>query len=194
MNENKPEVKLAAPPRRRIFEIGRFGLPLDLSDNVVCSLVILLAIALQVRFNNTFLGEGWLALLGFLGYLGIRYWLLKRRYPSIDELVVDEAEIFLPACIGGRVERKISFEDIKKIEVHIMKGRNFDSHSSLVIFAGQDRVKINWLSVELGNLEKELQARGLKVQRKTWNPAIYFMVVTLIFVLLGALIYLLKLS
>lgn len=193
MIEEHKSQQAPIPPDKKVFAIGRMGLPLNLRDNMVCLLIILLAISLQIRLQNTLLGEGWFALLGFLGFIGVRYWLLSRRYPIIDDLEIDEKEIFIPACLNNGFELRIPLEDVRMVEVNIMKGRN-DIHTSLVIDSGRNRIKINLLAVELIRLENDLVERNVKQQRHYWTPVVYFVIFTILAVLVLSAVYLLRLK
>lgn len=162
------------------FPVGRLGLPLSFNDNLVCALVILLAIALQVRLHNTLLGEGWFALLGFIGYVAIRLWYLRRRYPDPGDLIVAKDEIIVPASLNNGNATVIHFHDLKRVEVFIFKGRHSNPFTSVVLFSGRETVRINWLALELNKLERELIARNIPVTRTQWSAEKYVLAFALI--------------
>lgn len=158
-------------PDREVFEITRMGLPLDLKDNLICGLVILLAISLQIRLSGTFWAEGLIGFGGFIGYVSMRYWLLRRRYAEPGELVIDAARLHLPASVNGGVDDSVDLVNCTA-KIYVMSGRS-TSYSSIVIRHGFQQVKINWLGLELSKLEKALLARNVRVQQEIWTPALY---------------------
>ncbi len=177
------EKQEVAPPNKSYFNVTRMGLPLSLSDNIKCALVIVLAIMLQLRFHYTIFAEGAFAFLGFIGYVIFRYWLLRRRYPEVGEIKVLDDHIELPPCINGGKPAKLFFEDIRSITLFALTGRGKDLLTSMVLMRGLEKFKINWLATELDKLERELNDRGLNVVRQKWSLAVYFLVGLLVLLL-----------
>jgi hypothetical protein len=178
--------EVVTPPKRSFLAVTRMGLPLSLSDNIKCALVIVLAIMLQLRFHYTIFAEGAFAFLGFIGYVIFRYWLLRRRYPEVGEIKVLEDHIELPPCLNDGKPEKLFFEDIRSVTLFALTGRN-ELLTSMVLVRGLEKFKINWLATELDKLERELNDRGLKVVRQNWSPAIFFLVVMLVLLLVFAI-------
>lgn len=168
MNEqNMSEKKVsdpAKPPVHEVFAVGLLGLPLKFNDNFVCGLVIVLAAMLQIRFNNTFLGEGWLALFGFVGFVAMRLWLLSRRYPAPGEIIIETAGIFFPASVNSGQKQVVDFADCKRVTVWFFKtkggGRNL---TSIEFTTDRQSYRINWLMTDLNLLERSLGRRGVQV-------------------------------
>jgi len=133
MNERIEEAKkpVGLMPSREIFEITRMGLPLSLRDNIVCFLVIVLAVALQIRLSHTFLAEGFIAFAGFIGYLAMRYWLLTRRYPQPGDLVIDHDTVQIPASINNGQPVSFSVAGCS-IKFYVNRGRHGESFTSVV--------------------------------------------------------------
>lgn len=183
MNDDQEQEKkqLFMVPDREVFEITRMGLPLNLNDNLTCGLVIVLAIALQIRLSGTFWAEGTIAFLGFIGYISLRYWLLRRRYPEPGELIIDGSQLHLPASVNGGVDDSFELSNCV-VKIYIMGGRS-QSYSSIVFRHGCQQAKINWLAIELTKLEKALLAHKVYAQKEIWTPAVYalaFMVLALV--------------
>ena len=178
------------PPQQEIIELGKLGLPLSWSDNFKCGLVILLFIALQIRFSNTIMAEGWFAFLGFVAYLAMRIWLLNCRYPEIGDIILKEDSIEFPPCVNNGKPETISLRMISRIIVFIQQGK-FNSKTSIVFHIGQRQIKINWLSVDLDGFVKKLKAKSLPVIEKKWNLAMPMIIIVsigvLIFILTPAL-------
>ncbi|NCB38587.1 MAG: hypothetical protein EOM80_07445 [Erysipelotrichia bacterium] len=179
------------PPDREFFAVRLIGLPLGLKDNLICSLVIVLAVALQVRFQNTLAGEGWFALLGFVGYVALRLWLLNRRYADPGELLIDEGCIVFPASLNWGTSEKVSLAEFDKIRVNIFIGRGGSKlPASIEFFSGLRYYKISWLAIDLPELERALQKRNLPVTREVMYLApvllfIFIIVVLLLFAIIG---------
>jgi len=169
-------------PNREVFEIKRMGLPLDSKDNLICWLVIVLAIALQIRLSNTFLAEGLIAFGGFIGYVSMRYWLLSRRYPQPGDLIIEDGMLLVPPSVNGGMAT--SFEISKCIiKMNMHKGKSGDLPSSVILRIGARVVKINSLAIDLTKLEKALAARNVFVQKDYWSMGLYaisFVLITLL--------------
>ncbi|GAB4266429.1 MAG: hypothetical protein Kow0029_00080 [Candidatus Rifleibacteriota bacterium] len=178
--EQKSWSNESAPTSREFFKVRLLGLPLNLADNIKCGLVIILAILLQIRLHHTLLAEGWIALFGFLGYVGMRMWLLSHRYTNPGELTVEEDCLILPASLNNGKEEKIRFADIKLIQVYIFEGRHSNFHSSIVICTRANTFKLNFLAIELDRLEMLLKERGLRIQRQHWDLKKYIIVILLV--------------
>lgn len=182
--------EMPLPPDREVFAVRLIGLPLGFRDNLICSLVILLAIILQVRFQNTLAGEGWFALLGFIGYAGFRLWLVNRRYPDPGELLIEEGCIVFPASLNSGVTEKVLLADFEKIRVNVFLGRGGGKIPvSVEFFRGLRHYRINWLAVDLPELERALQRRNMPIKRELINLApiflfIFFIVTLLLFMLI----------
>ena len=160
------------PPDRAVFEITRMGLPLNLKDNLICGLVIVLAIDLQIRLSHTFLAEGLIAFAGFIGYVAMRYWLLTRRYPEPGDLVIENGVIYFPASVnGGLTDSFQLFNCIVKF--YLSRGKSGVSRTSVEFRHGLQVVRINSLSIDLDQLEKALTARGISIQREYWQIGFY---------------------
>lgn len=182
------EKKLIMPPAFKSFQVTRMGLPLNWSDNLKSGMVLALTAALQIRLQSTILAEGWIIFFGLIGYLMMRYWLLRLRYPDVGEIELKENEIAFPGCLDQGKAKQFSFSDISDIVIYTWKGRSSIVLSSVEIFTRVDRVKLNWLALDLAEFEREVTARGLPCRREMWNPnlivaAVLFVVMT---VLLGA--------
>ncbi len=171
------------PPNREVFEITRMGLPLNLKDNLVCGMVIALAIALQIRLSHTFLAEGLIAFGGFIGYVAMRYWLLTRRYPDPGDLVVENGVVRFPGSINGGQADSFDLANCS-IKLFVNKGKSGDSATSIVFRHGLQAVRINSLSVDLDKLEKALTARGVFVQKEHWQMGLYVVAFMLIAILI----------
>lgn len=179
------------PPEREFFAVRLIGLPLGLKDNLICSLVIVLAIALQVHFQNTLAGEGWFALFGFVGYVAFRLWLLNRRYPDPGDLLINDGFIVFPASLNRGASEKILLADFDRIRVNIFIGRGGSKLPvSIQFFRGLREYKANWLAIDLPELERALQKRNLPVTREVMYLApvllfIFIIVVILLFAIIG---------
>ncbi|MGM0600236.1 MAG: hypothetical protein ACQETH_10520 [Candidatus Rifleibacteriota bacterium] len=183
------EEKIEKPPQQEIIELGKLGLPLPWSDTFKCALVILLFIALQIRFSNTILAEGWFAFFGFVAYMAMRIWLLNRRYPEIGDIVLKEDSIEFPPCVNDGKAETLRLNMINRIEVFIQQGK-YNSKTSIVFHSGQKQIKINWLSVDLEGFVKKLKAQGLPVIEKKWSLAVPMLLI----VSIGVLIFILALT
>jgi hypothetical protein len=185
--ENNDE--LEKPPQQEIIELGKLGLPLPWSDTFKCGLVILLFIALQIRFSDTIFAEGWFAFFGFVAFLAMRIWLLNRRYPEIGDIILKEDSIEFPPCVNNGKAETIGLNMISRIVVFIQQGK-YNSKTSIVFHSGQKQIKINWLSVDLDGFVKKLRAQGLPVIEKKWNLAVPMLII----VSVGMLIFILALA
>ncbi len=179
------------PPDRAVFPVGLLGLPLNLNDNIVCALVIVLAGMLQMRFQNTFLGEGWLALLGFIGYVAIRFWLLNRRHPRPGELVIEGERIFFPASVNLGKAEVVNFTDCNKVIAWFFKTKGGGQNLTSIEFINdRQSYSVSWLAVDLNLLERSLIKHGVRVIRSAGTyermlaPALLvFMLVLLLFLI-----------
>ncbi|MEW6708215.1 MAG: hypothetical protein AB1403_00170 [Candidatus Riflebacteria bacterium] len=159
------------PPNPRFFPVALFGLPLDRGDNFKCLLVVFLTVSLQIRMADTFLAEGWIALGGLVGYALMRYWLLGRRYPDIGEIRIDNQSISFPGSIHGGEPVTVSLEDLKSVTFFYFKNKGNDTISSVVFKWPGNRIKVNWLGIDLNGLERAMERAGHHTQRELWNPA-----------------------
>jgi hypothetical protein len=160
------------PPNREVFEITRLGLPLELQGNLVCFMVIVLAIALQIRLSHTFLAEGIIAFGGFIGYVAMRYWLLTRRYPTPGDLVIENGVIYFPASVNGGLADSFELSNCI-VKFYVNQGKSGPSKTSVEFRHGLQVVRINSLSLDLDQLDKALAARGVSIQREFWQIGLY---------------------
>ncbi|MDD3146059.1 MAG: hypothetical protein PHD82_02045 [Candidatus Riflebacteria bacterium] len=164
---NSSEPIAPKPPMREVFAVALLGLPLNIVDNAMCGLVVVLAIFLQIRFNNTLLGEGWLALFGFAGYVVMRLWLLKRRYKDPGEIVIDSAILTLPASVNAGREEVIELADCQRVIAWYFKTRGGSTNlSSLEVVTERQSYRLNWLMIDLNSLERSFARRGISVVRQ----------------------------
>lgn len=169
-------------PDREVLEITLLGLSLDLKDNLTCGLVIVLAIALQIRLSNTFLAEGLIVFGGIVGYISMRYWLLSRRYPEPGDLVIENGMLHIPPSVNGGLPT--SFELANCIVLmNFHRGKSGDNPTSVIFRFGGRMVKINSLSIDLGKLERALVTRHVLVQKDYWYMGVY----AIAFMLIAAL-------
>lgn len=170
-----PSVEL--PPDRIFLEIGRLGLPLGPKDNIVCGLAIVLAVAMHLRLQNTWLGEGWFVLVGFIGYVALRLWFLNRRYPDAGDLLVESTGITFPASVNfGQIET-VEFTKLDRIQARVFKSRSGENLASIEFFCGLKKFKVNWLAVDLNKLERFLLQHNQRVTRIYGNYTTVFLVV-----------------
>jgi len=174
---------LIMAPDRQIFEITRMGLPLSLKDNLVCGMVIVLAIVLQIRLSHTFLAEGLIAFAGFVGYIAMRYWLLTRRYTEPGDLVIENGILYIPASVNAGQAESFDLANCS-IKFFVNKGKSGDSATSVVFRHGLLAVRINSLSIDLDKLEKALTARGIFVQKEYWQIGLYALAIMLVAILI----------
>lgn len=175
------------PPLRNVFAVKLLGLPLNRHDNLVCFMVIVLAVLLQIRLQHTFLGEGWLALFGFIGYVALRLWLLNRRYPDPGEIVLEADRISLPASLNAGKPELILFSDLKAVTAIFFKTKGGgQTLTSLEFDTGFRSYCVNWLAADLNVLERELIRRGVRVTRVAgaYEQVISFGLLTFILLLL----------
>lgn len=169
MNNEKTEINLdeaPKPPQRNVFAVKLLGLPLNLKDNLACGLMIVLAILLQIRFQNTLLGEGWFALIGFVGYVGIRLWFLNRRYPNPGELILEADCMHLPESLNFGQEESLRFADLTRVVAWYFQTKGGGKNLTSIEFSvGDKSYRVNWLAVDLNLLERALQRRGIRVIR-----------------------------
>lgn len=170
------------PPNREVFEITRMGLPMSLKDNLLCGLVIVLAIGLQIRLSHTFLAEGLIAFAGFIGYVAMRYWLLTRRYPTPGDLVIEDGVIYFPASVNGGQADSFDLSNCI-VKFYVNRGKSGVSKTSVEFRHGLQVVKINSLSIDLDQLDKALTALGVSIQREFWQMGLYVVGVLLIAIL-----------
>ncbi len=154
------------PPQRDVFVVKLLGLPLNLKENLVCGLVIVLAILLQIRFQNTLWGEGWFALIGFVGYVAIRLWFLNRRYPAPGELILEEESMRLPESLNYGLAETVRFADLTRVIAWYFQTKGGGQNLTSIEFsAGNKNYRVNWLAIDLNVLTRALQRRGIKVIR-----------------------------
>ena len=182
-----PAVEIPIPPLKNVFAVKLLGLPLNRHDNLVCFMMIVLAVLLQVRLQHTFLGEGWLALPGFVGYVALRLWLLNRRYPEPGEIVLEADRISLPGSLNAGKPEMILFRDLKGVNARFFKTKGGAQNlTSLEFDTGFRSYCVNWLAADLNLLERELIKRGVRVTRVagTYEQVISFGLLTFILLLL----------
>ncbi|MFZ5952570.1 MAG: hypothetical protein ACOYXC_17850 [Candidatus Rifleibacteriota bacterium] len=167
--ENQQEK--TSPPNPRFFPVALFGLPLNRSDNFKCLLVVMLTVSLQIRMADTFLAEGWIALGGLIGFALMRYWLLGRRYPDSGEVRIDDQSISFPGSVHGGIPVTVSLEEIKSVTFFYFKNKGNEMISSVIFKWPGNRIKVNWLGIDLNGLERALEKVGQRTQRELWNPA-----------------------
>ncbi|HAE38620.1 MAG TPA: hypothetical protein DCG57_08275 [Candidatus Riflebacteria bacterium] len=187
--DEQPEKLPVMAPNREVFEVTRLGLPLDLKDNLICGLVIVFAIALQVRLNKTFLAEGLIAFAAFIGYVAMRYWVLTRRYPEPGDLVIEDGLLSVPPSLNGGIASSFELSNCF-VKMYFHKGKSGDLPSSIIFRLGAKVVKINSLSIDLGKLEKALTARSVFIQKDYWSMGVY----ALALMIIGSLAVLLYLA
>ncbi len=159
-------VEAPIPTLRSVFAVKLLGLPLNGHDNLICCMVIVLAVLLQIRLQHTFLGEGWLALLGFVGYVALRLWLLNRRYPDPGEIILEADHINLPGSLNAGKPEMILFRDLKSVNACFFKTKGGGQNLiSLEFGTGFRSYCVNWLAADLNVLERELIRRGVRVKR-----------------------------
>lgn len=188
-NDEQLEKLPVMVPNREVFEITRMGLPLNLNDNLLCGLVIVLAIALQIRLSNTFLAEGLIAFGGFVGYLAMRYWILTRRYPEPGDLVIEDGLLSVPPSVNGGIATSFELSNCL-VKMYYHKGKSGDLPSSIIFRLGAKVVKVNSLSIDLDKLEKTLTARSVFIQKDYWSMGVY----ALALMIIGSLAVLLYLA
>lgn len=171
-NDEQPAKPVVIAPDREVFAITRLGLPLNLKDNLLCGLVIVLAITLQARLSHTFLAEGLIAFAGFIGYVAMRYWILTRRCPDPGELIIDEGILYVPASINGGHSDSFALSECT-VKFSYNKGKSGDIATSVVFRHGAETIKINSFGVNLGKLEQALKARNVPVTREYWQMGLY---------------------
>ena len=182
-----PAVEALRPPLRNVFAVKLLGLPLNRHDNLVCFMVIVLAVLLQIRLQQTFLGEGWLALFGFIGYVALRLWLLNRRYPDPGEIVLEADRISLPGSLNAGKPELILFSDLKAVTATFFKTKGGgQTLTSLEFDTGFRSYCVNWLAADLNVLERELIRRSIRVTRVAgaYEQVISFGLLTFILLLL----------
>lgn len=170
------------------FQIALMGLPLSRGDNLKCALVLLLTLSLQIRLQHTVLAEGWIIAAGLAGYALMRYWLLSRRYPETGEIEVDASEMRFPGSVNQQNPRAFKLAEIDAVEFFFWRGKSGDVLSSVEVRCANESVRINWLCLDLQEFEREMQRRGLPVQRRVWNPS-FLLVGISIFCLVIFLLY-----
>ncbi|HNX74946.1 MAG TPA: hypothetical protein PLM07_01075 [Candidatus Rifleibacterium sp.] len=159
------------PPVRDVFPVSIWGLPLNFKDNLLCSLIIILALALQIRLNNTPLGEGWLVLPGLISYLALRFWLLQLRYPDPGEIVVGTDRVILPVSVTGGAIEEVVFADCRQVRASFFKTRGGTETLTEIEFSGAwQHCRVKWLVVDLHQFERVLIRRGVQVTR---HPSAY---------------------
>ncbi len=182
-----PAAEAPRPPVRNVFAVKLLGLPLNRHDNLICFMVIVLAVFLQIRLQHTFLGEGWLALLGFIGYVALRLWLLSRRHPEPGEIVLEADRISLPGSLNAGKPEIILLSDLKVVTARFFKTKGGGQNLTSIEFdTGFRSYCVNWLAADLNILERELIRRGIKVVRVagTYEQVISFGLVAFVLLLL----------
>jgi len=182
-----PAVEAPIPPLRNVFAVRLLGLPLNRHDNLVCFMVIVLAVLLQIRLQHTFLGEGWLALLGFIGYVALRLWLLNRRYPDPGEILLEADRISLPGSLNAGKPEMILLSDLKTVTARFFKTKGGGQNlTSIELDTGFRSYCVNWLAADMNLLERELSKRGVRVTRVagTYEQAIGLGLVAFVLLLL----------
>jgi len=161
-----PAGEVPRPPVRNVFAVRLLGLPLNRHDNLICFMVVVLAVLLQIRLQHTFLGEGWLALFGFIGYVALRLWLLNRRYPDPGEILLEADRISLPGSLNAGKPEMILLSDLKAVTARFFKTKGGGQNlTSIELDTGFRSYCINWLATDLNLLERELSKRGVRVSR-----------------------------
>ena len=128
--------------------------------------MVVLAVLLQIRLQHTFLGEGWLALFGFIGYVALRLWLLNRRYPDPGEILLEADRISLPGSLNAGKPEMILLSDLKAVTARFFKTKGGGQNlTSIELDTGFRSYCINWLATDLNLLERELSKRGVRVSR-----------------------------
>ncbi len=136
--------------------IFRLGLPLDVRGNFICGLEIALIAMLQFRFLNTPLSEGWIIGAGVIGFVALRYFLLRLKYPIVEPILLGQDHMVIPACLlNNKPKRIIPLEDIRSVKFFFSKrkggGRNL---TSLDVNAAPDNnFRINWLMADLRKIQ-----------------------------------------
>lgn len=182
MNSEDQHLRASAesPPVNQSFQVTRLGLPLSFADNVKCGLVLLLTASLQIRLQHTILAEGWIIFFGLVGYLIMRYWLLRHRYPVVGEIELTSDLIIFPDCLTIAKKTAFDLNDEISFTFHFWKGKSGPVLSSVEIIQGHQRVKVNWLGLDLAEFERAVIARRLPNQREEWNanrPVIIFLLI-----------------
>lgn len=168
------------------FDIKLFGLPLCWRDNLVCLLPVALAVALQIRFNQTFFAEGLFALFAFIAYVVMRLWLVNRRFPEPGQVEVNADAIIIPACLANGHSETMHFSDITRMQLFLYHGRQGLMPTSLIIWRGFFFVRIPWLAVDLKPLIRSLEERNCKMSREPYSPAVAIALLALVGLLLVA--------
>lgn len=182
-----PAGEAPKPPVRNVFAVRLLGLPLNRHDNLICFMVVVLAVLLQIRLQHTFLGEGWLALFGFIGYVVLRLWLLNRRYPDPGEILLEADRINLPGSLNAGKPEMILLSDLKAVTARFFKTKGGGQNlTSIELDTGFRSYCVNWLATDLNLLERELSKRGVKVARVagTYEQAIGLGLVAFVILLL----------
>ncbi|PKL43806.1 MAG: hypothetical protein CVV41_08560 [Candidatus Riflebacteria bacterium HGW-Riflebacteria-1] len=188
-NDEQLEKLPVMVPNREVFEITRMGLPLKLNDNLLCGLVIVLAIALQIRLSKTFLAEGLIAFGGFIGYVAMRYWVLTRRYPEPGDMIIEDGMLRVPASVNGGIATTFELSNCI-VKMYLHKGKSGDIPSSISFRLGAKEVKVNSFAIDLYKFEKTLLARGVFIQKDYWSMGVY----ALALMIIGSLAVLLYLA
>ena len=163
-HSDRPE--LVPPPPRETFVVRLWGLPLGYKDNFICALVLIMTLALQIRLQNTWFGEGWLVFPGIVTYLALRLWFLARRYPSPGEIVIDADRVTLPPSITGDKKEVIIFADCSQVNAVYFKTRGGSENVTCIEFAVSLQTwRVNWLAADLNKFERVLVRRGVRVAR-----------------------------
>ncbi len=178
-NQNQAP-KAESPPINQSFQVTRMGLPLDRVDNIKCALVLLLTASLQIRLQHTILAEGWIIFFGLTGYLVMRYWLLRHRYPVVGAIELKADSIIFPDCIDQGKNTIFELKDEISFIFYFWKGKSGPVLSSVEIIQNKERIKVNWLGLDLAEFERAIIARKLPNRREEWNanrPIIIFLVI-----------------
>lgn len=182
------EGKSSAPPVMPDFSeklaVKLFGLPRNRLDNFTCTLPVVLAIFLQIRFSGTFMAEGGFAFLGFIGYVLTRLWLTNRRYPEPGQVVIEKSRITIPASLNNGKSEILELSDVTRIRLFVYKGRQGMMPTSITIYRGGFSVRISWLALELNQLVQILETRGCPMERHPWSP-VALLAIFILLILLG---------
>ncbi len=186
MEKENTSAKAPEPEFAEKFDVKLFGLTLCWRDNLVCLLPVALAVALQIRFNQTVFAEGFFALFAFIAYVVMRLWLVNRRFPEPGQIEVDVDSISIPASLANGQPEKIQFADITRLQLFLYHGRQGFFPTSLVIWRGFFWVRIPWLAADLEALIRVLEARNCRMSREPYSPAVLIALLALVGLLLVA--------
>lgn len=189
-DEGRSSASQLIPEFSEKLAVKLFGLSLSKGDNFTCTLPVVLAIFLQIRFNDTLMAGGGFAFAGFIGYVATRLWLTSRRYPEPGQLVIEKTRMLIPASLNNGRAEILELSDITRIKLWVYKSRQGLMPTSITIYRGGFSVRIPWLALELNQLVKALEARGCRLEHHPWSPASLFAIFILTLLLCVALIIL----